>query len=60
MLFNIRTKEQVVLDEVAYYTHFYASGSEEWDAGEDAKIRLEVIMRNGRLADIGLGEEEIR
>ena len=57
---DLRSTEQVVLDEFAYYTHFYASGSEEWDAGEDAKIRLETIMGNGRLRDIELGEEEIR
>ena len=48
------------MDEFAYYTHFYASGSKEWDAGEDTKIRLETIMGNGRLRDIELGEEEIR
>ena len=57
---NFRSTEQVVLDEFAYYTHFYASGSEEWDSGEGVKIRLETIMGNGRLRDIGLGEEEIR
>ena len=57
---DLRSTEQVVLDEFAYYTHFYASGSEEWDAGEDAKIRLETIMGNGRIRDIGFSEEEIR
>ena len=57
---DLRSTEQVVLDQFAYYTHFYASGSDEWDVGEDAKIRLETIMGNGRLRDIELGEEEIR
>ena len=57
---NYRSTEQIVLDEFAYYTHFYASGSDEWDAGEDAKIRLETIVGNGRLRDLGLAAEEIR
>ena len=48
------------MDEFAYYTHFYASGSDEWDAGEDAKIRLETIVGNGGLRDLGLAAEEIR
>jgi len=57
---DLRSTEQIVLDEFAYYTHFYASGSDEWDAGEDAKIRLETIVGNGRLRDLGLAAEEIR
>jgi len=39
-----RTRTEIILDEVNYYSQMYASGSEEWAEGLPAKVDLDYLL----------------